>query len=121
HTVAFMTALGREVRREFTLPLGINILRNDGESALAVAAAVSAEFIRVNVLTGARITDQGLIEGTAHDTLRYRKLLGGDVQILADVDVKHSAPVALRELKIEVEELVSRGCADAVIVTGTAT
>src|SRR6516162_7690496 len=121
HTVAFMTALGLEVKRQFHRPLGINVLRNDAESALAIAAAVSAEFIRVNVHVAARITDQGLIEGTAHRTLRYRKLLGTDTKIFADVDVKHSAPVAARDLKVEVEELVGRGCADAVIVTGSAT
>jgi hypothetical protein len=121
HTVAFMTAIGREVRRGFNLPLGVNILRNDAESAIAVASAMAAEFIRVNVHTGARVTDQGVIEGTAHETLRYRKLLDSDVRIFADVDVKHSAPVAARGLKVEVEELVSRGCADAVIVTGSAT
>jgi membrane complex biogenesis BtpA family protein len=69
----------------------------------------------------ARITDQGLLEGTAHRTLRYRKLLGSNTKIFADVDVKHSAPVAARDLRVEVEELVGRGCADAVIVTGSAT
>src|SRR5262252_2001882 len=121
HTVSFLTALGVEVKRQFHLPLGINVLRNDAESALAIAAAVPAEFIRVNVHTGARLTDQGVIEGTAHQTLRYRKLLGADIRIFADVDVKHSAPIASRELKVEVEELVARGCADAVIVTGSAT
>ena len=121
HTVAFMTAIGCEVRRRFDLPLGINVLRNDAESALAVASAVGAEFIRVNIHTGARLTDQGLIEGNAHESLRYRELLGGGVKIFADVDVKHSAPVAPRELKDEVEETVSRGCADAIIVTGAAT
>ena len=121
HTVAFMTALGVEVKRQFNRPLGINVLRNDAESALAIAAAVSAEFIRVNVHVAARITDQGLLEGTAHRTLRYRKLLGSNTKIFADVDVKHSAPVAARDLKVEVEELVGRGCADAVIVTGSAT
>jgi membrane complex biogenesis BtpA family protein len=121
HTVAFMTALGVEVKRHFRLPLGINVLRSDPESALAIAAAVSAEFIRVNVHTGARLTDQGVIQGTAHNTLRYRKLLGSDIKIFADVDVKHSAPLAGRDFKSEVEEMVSRGCADAVIVTGSAT
>jgi membrane complex biogenesis BtpA family protein len=121
HTVAFMTAIGREVRREVKVPLGINILRNDAESAVAIAAAVSAEFIRVNIHAGARLTDQGLIEGKAHDTVRYRKLLGSDVKIFADVDVKHSAPVAARPLQVEVEELVSRGGADALIITGAAT
>jgi membrane complex biogenesis BtpA family protein len=121
HTVAFMTALGVEVKRQFNRPLGINVLRNDAESALAIAAAVSAEFIRVNVHVAARITDQGLLEGTAHRTLRYRKLLGSNTRIFADVDVKHSAPVAARDLRVEAEELVGRGCADAVIVTGSAT
>jgi hypothetical protein len=121
HTVAFMTAIARQVRQGFKLPLGINILRNDAESAIAVAAAADAQFIRVNIHTGARLTDQGLIEGKAHETLRYRKLLGSNVAIFADVDVKHSAPVAARPLEEEVEEIVSRGCADAVIVTGAAT
>src|SRR5262249_10830436 len=37
------------------------------------------------------------------------------------VDVKHSAAVAARGVKTEVEEVISRGCADAVIVTGSAT
>jgi membrane complex biogenesis BtpA family protein len=124
HTVAFLTMIAGEVKRRlarFALPLGINVLRNDARSAIAIASAVGAEFIRVNIHTGARVTDQGLIESTAHATLRYRKLLDGDVKIFADVDVKHSAPVAVRSLKDEVEEIVARGCADAVIVTGGAT
>jgi membrane complex biogenesis BtpA family protein len=121
HTVAFMTAIACEIRRSFDLPLGINVLRNDAQSALAIAAAADAAFIRVNIHIGARVTDQGLIEGTAHETLRYRKLLGTDVRIFADVDVKHSVPLAQRDLKEEVDELISRGDADAIIVTGRAT
>src|SRR5262249_15939057 len=57
----------------------------------------------------------------AHQTLRYRRLLGAEVNIFADVDSKHSAPLAARELAIEVEELISRGCADAIVVTGPVT
>jgi uncharacterized protein len=121
HTVAFMTRLAVEVKRRSSLPLGVNILRNDSNGALAVATAAGAQFIRVNIYTGARVTDQGLIEGTAHETVRYRKLLGCDVKILADVDVKHSAPLAVRKLEEEVADIVSRGCADAIIVTGSAT
>ena len=121
HTVAFLTVLGREVRQRFGQPLGVNVLRNDSAAAIAIAAAMDAQFIRVNVHTGARLTDQGIIEGMAHDTLRYRSLLGCDVKIFADVDVKHSAPVARRELSIEVDEVLSRGCADAIVVTGSAT
>src|SRR5438874_2601824 len=37
--VAHMTALAADLRRRFEAPLGINVLRNDGMSALAVAHA----------------------------------------------------------------------------------
>jgi uncharacterized protein len=121
HTVAFMTRLALEVKRRFNLPLGVNVLRNDGQAALAVAVAAGARFIRVNIYTGARLTDQGIIQGTAHEILRYRKLLACDVKVFADVDVKHSAPLAVRKMEEEVADIVSRGCADAVIVTGSAT
>jgi uncharacterized protein len=121
HTVAFMTVIALEVRRAVDLPLGINVLRNDAESAIAIAFAADAQFIRVNIHSGARVTDQGLIEATAHETLRCRKLLGSNVKIFADADVKHSSALGAIDLKDEVEELIGRACADAVIVTGRAT
>jgi membrane complex biogenesis BtpA family protein len=121
NTVAFMTAIALEVRRAFDIPLGINVLRNDAESALAIASAAGAQFIRVNIHSGARVTDQGLIEGMAHETIRYRKLLGSEVKIFADADVKHSSALGTHDLKDEVEELIGRACADAIVVTGRAT
>ena len=121
-TVAAMTTVAVEVRRAFPqLPMGINVLRNDGRSALAIAAAVGAAFIRVNVLCGARVTDQGVISGIAHDLLRERAALKAEVAIWADVAVKHSAALAPRPLAEEARELVERGGADAVLVTGSAT
>jgi uncharacterized protein len=124
--VAHITAIASEVRtRVGDLPLGINVLRNDGVSALAVAHACGAQFIRVNVLCGVRVADQGLLHGIAHDLLRERMLLGGatrDIKILADVDVKHSAPLgAPRDLADEVDDTLHRGVADALIVSGAGT
>jgi uncharacterized protein len=109
------------VRRRVSLPLGINVLRNDGQSALAVAHAAGAQFIRVNVLCGARVTDQGLLEAVAAELLRERAWLGASVKILADVDVKHSAPLVRRPIEEEAEETLERGGADGLIVSGTAT
>jgi len=103
------------------LPLGINVLRNDAHAALAVAAAVGAAFVRVNVLVGAAVTDQGLIEGRAAAVLRLRRQLAPGVGILADVRVKHAAPLAPRPLADEVADLRRRGGADALIVSGAAT
>ena len=121
NVVANLTALACEVRGRFDLPLGINVLRNDGRAALAIAHAAGAAFIRVNVLCGARLTDQGIIEGIAHDLLRHRVALGADVKILADVDVKHSAPLAERPLADEVADTLHRGLADGLIVSGWGT
>ena len=122
-TVAMLTALASEVRSQFPpVPLGINVLRNDGCAALAVAVATGAQFIRVNVLCGARLADQGLLQGIAHQLLRDRAQLSAEhVAILADVDVKHSAPLATRPLEEETRDLIHRGLADALIVSGQAT
>lgn len=121
--VAHLTAVAAELRRRFpALPLGINCLRNDGASALAVAHAVDARFIRVNVLCGVRVADQGLLHGIAHDLLRQRAALNaGDIAILADVDVKHSAALAARPLEDEVDDTLQRGMADGLIVSGAGT
>jgi uncharacterized protein len=122
-TIAAIKWVAREVRRQFPeTPLGINVLRNDGLSALAIAHAVGASFIRVNVLAGARLTDQGIIQGIACELVRERRRIGAtDVKILADVDVKHSAPLAPRPLADEAADLVHRALADGLIVTGRAT
>jgi membrane complex biogenesis BtpA family protein len=122
-TACAMKWLAREVRREHPqLPLGINVLRNDCLSALAIAHAVGASFIRVNVLAGARLTDQGIIQGIAHELLGERRQIGADdVKVLADVAVKHSAPLAPQSLAEEAADLAERALADGLIVTGRAT
>jgi uncharacterized protein len=104
-----------------TLPLGLNVLRNDAKSAIAIASCVQAQFIRVNVLTGVMATDQGLIEGEAHQLLRYRRELGCDVKIMADVLVKHARPLSSPNLTVAVKDTIERGLADAVILSGWAT
>lgn len=116
-TVAAMTRVIAEVVREVRLPFGVNVLRNDAQSALAIAAATGAAFIRVNVHTGAAVTDQGIIEGDAYATLRKRTALASDVLIFADYLVKHATPMG----EVSAKDLRLRGLADALIVTGAET
>ncbi len=122
-TVSAMTVAALAVREACPdVKLGINVLRNDAAAALSIACAVGADLIRVNVHTGARVTDQGIIEGEAGETLRSRRSLGvQSVRIWADVDVKHSAPLGARAIEDEARDLVSRGLADVVLVTGEGT
>jgi len=119
--VSAMTLIVQRLMNLVTLPVGINVLRNDTQSAMAIATCVSAQFIRVNVLTGVMATDQGLIEGPAHQLLRYRRELGSDVKIMADVLVKHARPLGSPNLTTAVQETIERGLADAVILSGWAT
>ncbi len=119
--VSAMTLIVERLMNMIALPLGINVLRNDAKSAIAIATCVRAQFIRVNVLTGIMATDQGLIEGEAHQLLRYRRELGSDVKILADVLVKHAQPLGSPNLTTAVQETIERGLADGIILSGCAT
>lgn len=119
--VSAMTLIVDRLKDLVMLPIGINVLRNDAQSAMAIAACVEAQFIRVNVLTGVMATDQGLIEGKAHQLLRYRRELGVEVAILADVLVKHARPLGTPNLTTAVQDTIERGLADAVILSGWAT
>ena len=119
--VSAVSLVVERLRHLVPLPIGINLLRNDAHSALAVAACTGAQFIRVNVLTGVMATDQGLIEGQAHTLMRYRRELGRDVKVFADVLVKHAVPLGTPNLTTAVQETLHRGLADAVIVSGWAT
>ncbi|MDZ8028249.1 MAG: photosystem I biogenesis protein BtpA [Nostoc sp. SerVER01] len=119
--VSAMTMVVQRIQNLVTLPVGLNVLRNDAKSAMAIASCVQAQFIRVNVLTGVMATDQGLIEGEAHQLLRYRRELGSDVKILADVLVKHARPLSSPNLTVAVKDTIERGLADGVILSGWAT
>ncbi len=119
--VSAMTVVVQRIQNLVTLPIGLNVLRNDGRSAIAIANCTGAQFVRVNVLTGVMATDQGLIEGEAHQLLRYRRELGSEVKILADVLVKHARPLGAVNLTNAVQDTIERGLADAVILSGWAT
>ncbi len=122
HVVAFVAALASELReRHPALRLGINLLRNDARAALGVAAATDCSFVRVNVHVGAMVTDQGLLQGDAHHTLRYRRELGASVGIVADVLVKHAVPLGPAEIGAVAADTFKRGGADVLIVTGEGT
>ncbi len=119
HVVGIASRLVAEISARG--PCGVNLLRNAAGDALAAAFAGGGRFIRVNVHTGAVLADQGILQGRADATLRYRQVLGSDIRILADVRVKHAAPLVARDLIVEAKDCVERGLADGLIVTGSRT
>jgi hypothetical protein len=121
HTIAAMTVAVIAIREAVSLPVGVNVLRNDVCAAIAIAHVCGAQFVRCNVYVGAAVTDQGIIEGAAREATRYRRALSAEVWIWADVDVKHAVPLGDVFLGREARDAVERGLADALIITGPAT
>jgi membrane complex biogenesis BtpA family protein len=119
--VAAMALAVAAVREETRLPVGVNVLRNDVLSAVAIAAIAGGVFVRANVYVGAAVTDQGIIEGRAEEVQALIRRLDAPVAVWADVDVKHAAPLASRPLGEVAQDAVERGLAAAIIVTGRAT
>ena len=121
-TVAGLAVIAQEIRRAMPqTPLGINVLKNDARAALAIACAVGARFIRVNVHAGAVLADQGLVHSDAYGTLRDRRLLGVEIAIFADVGGKHAVSLAPVDLEQHARDLTHRGLADGLVVSGQAT
>ncbi|HEU4894787.1 MAG TPA: BtpA/SgcQ family protein, partial [Acidimicrobiia bacterium] len=119
-TIAAM-ALAVSRVAETGVPTGLNVLRNDASAALGIAAATGARFIRVNVLTGLMYTDQGPITGKAAEVARSRSRLAPDVEIWADVLVKHAVAPHGTDIRQMAHDTIERGGADALIVSGSGT
>jgi uncharacterized protein len=117
-TVAAMAVLVTEVRRATSMHVGVNILRNACEEALSIAHVCGADFIRCNVVIGAYVTDQGIIQGCAAELARLRRSLASDVLIFGDVHVKHAHPLFDVPIEHAAQDLAERGGVHAVIVSG---
>ena len=121
--VASMAVIGGAVRRATALPLGIQILAGANSSALAVALACGASFVRVEGFVFAHVADEGFIESSAGALLRYRRAIGADrVRVFADVKKKHSAHAITSDLDIvETAKAAEFFAVDGVIVSGVST
>jgi membrane complex biogenesis BtpA family protein len=118
-----MVAVGREVRREVALPLGIQVLAAANREALAVALASGASFIRAEAFVFAHVADEGLLQANAGELLRYRRAIGAEhVKVFADVKKKHSSHALTADVSlVETARAAEFFLADGVVVTGEAT
>ena len=121
-TVASMTrAVLAVIDAADGMPVGVNVLRNDALAAISIATATGASMIRVNVLSGTMWTDQGPITGRAAQVARLRAALGSDVQVLADVFVKHASPPPGLTIAQAARDAWERAGAHAIVVSGVGT
>ena len=120
-TLASFTTVVENLSIVRDIKVGINVLRNDGLAALAIAEATKSQFVRINVLNNTMYTDQGVIEGDAHEVNQFKSSLNSYVEIYADVFVKHAVPPPGSKIENHADELIHRAGADVVIVTGDGT
>jgi membrane complex biogenesis BtpA family protein len=120
--VAAQAVAARMIADRADVPVGVNVIHNGWQAELAIAVAAGLDFIRVCILTGARLWDTGdLDHGAAADLLRRRKELGAaHLKLFADVDKKHSVPFPGLDLETHIEWTEFFG-ADALIVSGRMT
>ncbi len=121
--VAALGMIGAEIRRDCPLPLGVQVLAGANRAALAVAHACGAAFVRVEGFVFAHVADEGVIESSAGDLLRYRRAIGAEnVAVFADIKKKHSAHAITADVDIvETAKAAEFFAVDGVVVSGLAT
>ncbi len=70
-----MASIFQHLKTLCHVPFGITIYPNDVQSAVSLATQLNADWIRIPVLTGARITNEGVVEGCLHRLLEAEKSL----------------------------------------------
>jgi membrane complex biogenesis BtpA family protein len=121
--VAALAIIAHAVKQASDLPCGIQILAGANTEAMAVAHAAGLDFIRAEGFAFEHVADEGIIESSAAELLRYRRAIGAEqVQVWADVKKKHSSHAITADVGIgETAHAVEFMRGDAVIVTGSVT
>lgn len=134
--LSFLTVITRTIVTKTRFKIGLNVLRNSGREAYAIAVATGAKFIRVNALVETIVSDSGIIEPEAPylSDLIYNY---PGIEIYADVLVKHAGDLYLMSIlgkqrfyedvspgaiiRDVIEDIVNRGKAKKIVVTGLRT
>lgn len=117
--VVALAAVAQEVKKQVSIPIGIDAAFNDCVASLSIAGIVGADFVRIPVFVDTVVFTNGIIYPCARLCMETRRNLGLEhVQIIADVQVKHSHMLVPGiDIETSAKDAVSNG-ADGIIVTG---
>ena len=120
--VSAMAIAVDRIHQRFDLPIGVQVLAAANIDAMAVASCAGASFIRAEAFAYAHVADEGLINASAAEVLRFRKHIGSRVKVWADVQKKHACHAITSDARLEDLAHGFAFCgADALIVTGVST
>ncbi|XP_066597094.1 uncharacterized protein F13E9.13, mitochondrial isoform X2 [Prorops nasuta] len=124
-TTAMMTRICTEIRKTLPncMPCGVQVLAGCNKEALAVAQAANFQFIRAEGFVFSHIADEGFIDGSAGNLLRYRKKIGADdILIFTDLKKKHSSHAITSDISLtETAKAAEFFLSDGIVITGFAT
>ena len=119
-STASMAAIIGELKKDITVPYGVNVLW-DAMASVALATATGASFMR-EILTGTYASDMGVWSPDAGNALRYRDRLGrSDMAILFNVSAEFAYSLDQRSLPDRARSAVFSSIPDAVLVSGQIT
>ncbi len=108
------------LRRDITVPFGVNVLW-DPMASIALAAATGAAFIR-EILTGVYASDMGSWVPNAGQAMRYRDRLGRqDLLMLNNVSAEFAHSLDRRTLADRARSAMFSSIPDAILVSGPIT
>ncbi|MCX6171063.1 MAG: BtpA/SgcQ family protein [Ignavibacteriales bacterium] len=120
---SLMSIILYEIKRNFEMPTGIQILAGANKQAIAAAHSAGADFIRAEGFVFAHIADEGMFNSDAGELLRYRKQIGAEnVLVFTDIKKKHSSHSITSDTDIvDTAKAAEFFLSDGVIITGSAT
>lgn len=107
-----MALLAKRLKQFTHLPIGVSVLRNDPETALAIALNAQVDFLRLSLLQGALVTESGVLNSRLNELLHYKNRLKAELPpLLVDISPQHlcagSQPLASGSLQAESAALLA--------------
>lgn len=116
-TVAAMARIIGELKKEITVPFGVNVLW-DAKKSLDLAAATGAGFVR-EIFTGVYASDFGTWDTNVGETIRHQHRIGAEqVKLLFNIVPEAAKYMADRDVESIAKSTVFNNRPDALCVSG---
>ncbi len=120
---SIMAIIGYEIKQKTNLYCGIQILAGANKEAMAAAYSAGMDFIRAEGFVFGHVADEGYIDASSGELLRYRKQIGAEnIQVFTDIKKKHSSHAITTDVNVvETAKAAEFFLSDGIILTGKST
>lgn len=115
-----MAILLDRLQKISSIPIGVNVQYDCTESEWNLAYLTNAAFLRAEAFVENRISPSGICYASAPRLMRQRAAFACDAMVFADINVKHTFPMADQPIAFSIQTAVESG-ASAIIITGLQT